>query len=770
VTLVFQASTSQQADLKRLLAEQQNPSSPNYHRWLTPEQYADRFGVSQADVDRIALWLESQHLAVISVARGRNSIAASGTAAAVETAFGTRLHQFRVNGALHFANATEPTIPAALHGVVKAINGLHNFRMTPRTRPAALQSRAAHPDLTDSVGDHFLGPGDLTTIYNIQPLYSSGITGSGQKLVVVGQVDVNLADIRQYRTFFNLPANDPQIIVVPDTPDPGTNSGDLGESDLDLELSGAIAPDATILFVNSNDVSVSLQYAIDQNLAPVISMSYGGCEVETAASDAMTQQSLGQQANAQGITWLAASGDFGAADCSSGSPTDRANGILSTDLPASLPEVTGVGGTEFNEGKGNYWSSTNNANMASALGYIPETAWNDSLVENQVAASGGGASIFFAKPTWQSGLGVPGDGARDVPDIAFAASNYHDVSVVFTGGSEAFFGGTSVGAPSTAGLMALLNQYVVAQGIQSGPGLGNINPQLYSLAQTVPAAFHDITTGNNIITVTCPVRQRNCTPSSIGYSAGPGYDQVTGLGSLDAQAFFAAWVNQASGTAPPALTVIGNAASFNQEYAPGMLLTIYGLRLSPGTQEAASAPWPIGMYGVTVTINGVLAPLYYVSPGQLNVQIPYETPVNTSVVLTVNNSAGSVSTSFTAAAAAPGIFTDQNDAPVPFTSAARGETITLYLTGAGAVTPAIATGAGPKVGTALANLPQPVQKISVTVGGVTSPSVSAMIPAGYVGVVQVNYQVPAAAPLGPQPVVVTLGGVSSPPATLTVTP
>ncbi len=773
VTLVLQPSADQQAQLNQLLAQQQDASSPNYHRWLTPEQYAERFGVSQADMNRIAQWLESQHLAIMATARGRNWIAASGTAADVENAFGSHLHHYRVNGQLHFANATEPTMPAGLQGIVTAIRGLHDFRMTPRLRAADVQPGGARPAYTSSHGNHYLGPQDIATIYNIQPLYGNGVTGTGQKVAVMGQTDVDLADIRQYRTFFNLPANDPQTILVPGSPDPGTSQNDLPEADLDLEISGAIAPNATIIFVNSNDVMTSLQYAVDQNLAPVISISYGNCEAQTAPSDATAQQSWGQQANAQGITWLAASGDSGAADCSTG----RNSGGLSVDLPAGLPEVTGVGGSTFSEGTGTYWNASNNANQASALSYIPETAWNDTSATNGPSASGGGASIYFVKPSWQSGLGVPNDGARDVPDISFAASPQHDGSYIFTGGSATVVGGTSVGAPAMAGLVALLNQYVVSQALQSGPGLGNINPLLYSLAQTSPAAFHDITAGNNFITASCLVRQRNCQPTSIGYSAGAGYDQVTGLGSLDAQALFTAWGIQAgsggqgSGTAAaPSLTTLGNAASSNQQYAPGMILTIRGSRLSSTTQVGAGASLPVQMAGVSVTINGVPAPLLFVSPGQLDVQIPYETPVNTSVVLTVSNNGQTASASFTAAASAPGIFTDANHAPVPFATAARGQTITLYFTGAGAVTPSIATGVGPKLGTAAGSLPQPLQKLAITVGGVTVTSPAALIPGGYVGVMQVNYQVPKTAPLGPQQVVVTIGGVSSAPATLTVTP
>jgi uncharacterized protein (TIGR03437 family) len=334
------------------------------------------------------------------------------------------------------------------------------------------------------------------------------------------------------------------------------------------------------------------------------------------------------------------------------------------------------------------------------------------------------------------------------------------------------YGGTSAGAPSFAGLATLLNQYLVSNGAQPSPGLGNINPQLYSLARTAPAVFHDITTGNNIITVVCGARSRNCTPGSFGFNAGAGYDQATGLGSVDAYALATSWKGQnpSAVPGPPSITAVGNGASFNQRYAPGMLLSIYGAQLSPVTQAFGSVPLPMQMGGVSVTINGIAAPLYYVSSGQLNVQIPNETPAG-SVVLKVNNNGLSASTTFTVAAAAPGIFTDANGAPVPSTTGSRSKSqlLTLYITGYGAVTPAVPTGAGPAASTPIASLPKPQQNVTVTVGGVAASS-SAVVPWGYVGVMQINYQVPATAPLGAQPVVVTVGGIASAPATLTVTP
>ncbi|MBV9745886.1 MAG: S8/S53 family peptidase, partial [Acidobacteriia bacterium] len=485
VTVALKPSAAQQADLDQLLAQQQDPSSPNYHKWLTPEQFAERFGASQADVDKVVQWLQSQNLKVTSVARGRNAISVSGTAAAVESAFRVELHRFVINGESHFANATEPSVPAAFDGVIGGIRGLNNFRLRPASKVRLVLPRGARPKYTSGdCGGNCIAPEDFATIYNLKPLYQSGLNGSGQKIVVVGQTDIRLADIQEFRSTFNLPAINLQQILVPNSTDPLISSGDLGESDLDLELSGAIAPNATIIFVYSDDVETSAEYAIDQNLAPVISMSYGDCEAAYQASDATSMRALAQQANAQGITWLAASGDNGATDCyGDGSGNDN---VVSVDMPASIPEVTGVGGTEFNEGSGTYWNATNDANGGSAISYIPETAWNDSSIDGSPSASGGGVSVYFTKPSWQTGTGVPNDGVRDVPDIALSASADHDPYMIYSsdGCREGrvvetclqYVGGTSVGPPQMAGLLALLNQQLVNSG--SSAGLGNINPQL----------------------------------------------------------------------------------------------------------------------------------------------------------------------------------------------------------------------------------------------------------------------------------------------------
>ena len=256
------------------------------------------------------------------------------------------------------------------------------------------------------------------------------------------------------------------MTLVPNTRDPGTVKGDLGEADLDLEWAGATAPQASILYVYSADVMDAVQYIIDQNLAPVLSLSYGLCEPLTLRSDILTMQSWARQANAQGMTWMNASGDSGGADCVSGRSTSGAG--LAVDSPADIPEVTGVGGTTFAEGSGQYWNPTNNANGGSATAYIPETVWNDST-PGDPGAGGGGASTIFAQPAWQTGLGVPNNSARNVPDIALAASPDHDGYLVYNAGQLAVFGGTSAGTPAFAGIVALLNQYLVSTGAQTVP-------------------------------------------------------------------------------------------------------------------------------------------------------------------------------------------------------------------------------------------------------------------------------------------------------------
>jgi len=564
VTLVFNRTAAQQSELETLLKQQQDRSSSNYHKWLTPQEYAARFGLSESDIERVTDWLEARGFTVVEKANGRSFIVFSGSASQVESAFVTELHHYKLDDETHVANATEPRVPSALSSVVLGFRALNDFR--PRPRHAVVRRMSSvRSEFTSSIsGNHFLAPDDFATIYDLKPLYDKSLDGTGQSIAVMGQTDILQSDVQKLRSVSGLPANTAQVVLVPGSPDPGVVQGDITEADLDLEWAGAVARNASLIFVNSgNGVFDSMQYAIDQNLAPVISISYGNCEHNFTNSEVSTLTALLQQANAQGITVSAASGDSGAADCdfplTSRQVVRSATHGLAVDLPASSPFVTGVGGTQFNEGSNasSYWSSVNNSLNGSALSYIPEVAWNETATElangGSIAAGGGGASTLFPKPSWQSGNGVPNDSARDVPDISLNAAVTNDGYLICSQGScvngyraadstLTVVGGTSAGAPAFAGIVALLNQ-------STGTRQGNVNPILYQLAATSSDAFHDITSGDN--KVPCTAGSTGCpNGGQIGYSAAAGYDLATGLGSLDAYRLVTEW--NSSGSSTPA--------------------------------------------------------------------------------------------------------------------------------------------------------------------------------------------------------------------------
>jgi|KBSSwiStaDraftv2_1062776.scaffolds.fasta_scaffold02226_1 subtilase family serine protease len=568
--ITFRLSPAQQADMDQLLRDQQDPKSPRYHRWITPDQYAARFGMTSSDLAKVNSWLKSQGLTIDSISRNRNEISFSGSVGQVEYAFRTELHNFNVRGVQHFANATDISFPTAFSNQVLGVRGLDNFVPKPRVRPL--------PKLTSNLtGNHFLIPGDFAVIYNLPAAF----TGAGQSIAVVGQTTISTGDLDTFRTNSGLPLTSASNFQQTTATGTGTAmqcSGDETEADLDLEWSEGVAKNAKIIYViagvgsggtcasRTRNVFDALQYAITQNVAPVVSISYGNCEANLGRSFVLTMQQWAQQANSQGQTISGPSGDDGAADCESGNSTTASHG-LAVDVPAAIPEVTGVGGTEFTGDSsqcpnsscpGNvapadqYWSaSSSSTSGASALQYIPEKVWNDSD-SSGLSATGGGASTVFSKPSWQTGAGVPADGKRDVPDISFNASNAHDPYLIcgpqdctngFRDASNNFsgVGGTSAGAPVFAGVLALLNQAT------SSNGLGNVNPMLYSLAANSASnhAFHDVTSGDNKVTCTAGTSGCPTGTTSIGFSAATGYDLTTGLGSLNIANLVTAWVASA---------------------------------------------------------------------------------------------------------------------------------------------------------------------------------------------------------------------------------
>ena len=311
MALHFAMTAAQQADLNQLLAAQQNRRSPQYHQFLTPEEYASRFGLNTADIEKISAWLAANGFSEIQPARGRMFIEFKGTAGQVQTAFHTSIHNYSVHGEAHFANSTDPQLPAALEGMVAGIRGLHNFLPKAHMR--------LKPHFTSTIsGDTYVAPSDWETIYDVTPLYGLGLDGTAIaappnfpaaatycggapcSIVVVGQSDVNASDLANFRSAAGLPAKAVTTLIPTGDSDPGLQlaSGDEQESDLDLEWAGAIAKNANVLFVTAdtntgNGVEDAWTWAIDNSAAPILSTSYGLCEIQnTSPSVSMQRDSV----------------------------------------------------------------------------------------------------------------------------------------------------------------------------------------------------------------------------------------------------------------------------------------------------------------------------------------------------------------------------------------------------------------------------------------------------------------------------------------------
>jgi subtilase family serine protease len=591
MVLVLKPDPQQQRALDEFVAQQHDPESPFYHEWLTPEDFGDRFGVSENDLEQIVTWLESHGLRVDEIAPSRRMLVFSGAAADVESTFRAPIRAYRVGGEIHHANAREPEIPRSLGGVVGGVLSLHDFR----SQPMHVAQTSVSPEFTAGSW-HYLTPSDFSTIYHLNPLYQKGINGSDRTIAIVGRSNFKVADVRQFRSSFGLPAKDP--LVVLNGPNPGVlNSNEEAEALLDVEWSGAVARNATIKFVvsastaSSDGVYLSSQYVVNHNLAAVMSVSFGLCEAALGTSGNNFINSLWQQAAAQGITVLVSSGDSGAAGCDSPSATQAKKGRGVNGL-CSSPYSVCVGGTQFNDvaDPGRYWSTSNApGTQASALGYIPEQAWNESA-SSGLWATGGGPSSVYAKPSWQTGRGVPTDGKRDTPDVSFSAAGHDGYFVTMHGGTT-ILSGTSAAAPAWAGLMALIVQSTATR-------QGNANHTFYSLAARQQAGsavvFHDTTNGSNSV------------PGTTGFNTTPGYDLATGLGSVDANALVTHWND--------ARTV----ATFQLSSGTTLALAKNStgtLKFSTTASGGFNAPIAVTVSGVPAGVTATLSPKTFSAPG-----------------------------------------------------------------------------------------------------------------------------------------------------------
>jgi subtilase family serine protease len=571
--LVLSRTPQQESALQTLLEQQQAQSSPSFHKWLTPDEFGQQFGPSDQDIQTITSWLEANGFQVGGVSRGRGVVEFSGTAGQVQAAFRTAIHRYVVDGAQHWANASDPQIPSALASVVVGVDSLNNFpkmalhhvvgvfaksKTTKRLKPVSgtrslsvsnpLYSYICgyNPNTGGQVYCNGVTPYDFATIYNVLPLWTATtpIDGTGQTIAIVARSNINLQDVTNFRSLFGLPANPPQVIL--DGPDPGLIPGDETEADLDVEWSGAVAKGATIKLVvsesteSTDGVDLSAEYIVDNDLAPIMSESFGDCELFMGTAGNQFYKSLWEQAAAEGISVFVSAGDEGSAACDyfQGSTPQAAKNGLQVSGIASTPYNVAVGGTDFNDffNPLTYWNTANNSTtQQSAKGNIPETTWNDSCtnaifgnpqigfstnaetncnnyqlsgVVDTIGGSGGKSGCTtpsgtspgtcsggYLKPAWQTGSGVPADNKRDLPDVSLFASdgflnNFYVIceadSTYANGycnsaGNFVGIGGTSASSPAFAGLMALINQ-------KQGAAQGDPNFVLYKLAATQSAS------------------------------------------------------------------------------------------------------------------------------------------------------------------------------------------------------------------------------------------------------------------------------------------
>jgi hypothetical protein len=678
--LVLKRSPQKQKAFERFLQELQDASSPSYHRFLTPVQVGKRFGTSQHDIEAVTGWLRSQGLRLNSVGNSRMMIDFSGNASLVGAAFATKMSYYEVKGERRMATASDPQIPAALAGVIQSVSGLNTANDHPYygAQPAQVPAIGAGTELpalsicNGGTCTNFVAPGDFFTIYDLSGAWNFDLLGGGQTIAIIGRAKVYDPDIENFQTLSGLAKQDPTVIVPPNGMDPGapagtggTATGDQIEATLDVMRAGSVAPAATIDLVVSaddeqsglNGIRTAATYVVDTNPLPayIMNISFGACEADRTQADVQFWDTLFSQAAAEGISAFVASGDGGAAGCDDYFQPPPQNQIASPNYICSSSYSTCVGGTEFADtsNPSQYWSQSGSGDLGSALGYIPEGGWNEPLNAQgatQAASSGGGFSSYIPTPSWQVGTGVPGTQGRYTPDVAFSSSAHdgyfgclaasggaHPGDCVVRNGEFYFeyFFGTSAAAPDMAGITALLNQK-----FQSPQG--ELNQRLYYLAANpVLKVFNDVTVDTSGVSgcaVTTPSMCNNSMPSPTGLTGGlpgylvtPGFDEVTGLGSIDVSNLLVNWyagfpattsvvtssVNPAFQGEPVTFTATvttagtnlptGKVTFFNANYGfpfgalgTGFLSTVNGTQVATFTTSTL----PVDLYHITAFYSG----------------------------------------------------------------------------------------------------------------------------------------------------------------------
>ncbi len=487
LTMILTRSPQQEQAFEQFLADQQDPASPDYHHWLTPDEVGTRFGLSDQDIDTLTGWLQSRGLHVNWIAPSRTFIGFGGASADVGRAFQTELRYYKVDGEQRMSVSSDPVIPEALLPAITAIRGLYTIDEHALNHKIAMRSASPEYNFQSS---HFLGPYDFDIVYDVPYGSMSGSSAAGQTIGIVSWSRTSFADFNSFRNVTEATfANPTEVIPVGyGGIDPGPAAGAGGvatdgqdEATLDVTRAGSVAQDAKLLLVassrtGSNDALGSdAQYLVQTSPVPaqIITISFGACESAAGLSGVTYWDSLFQQAAAEGISVFVSSGDSGASGCDKSFATPpTAPAANSINYICSSGYATCVGGTEFNDvsDPSLYWRTGGSLpGLRSALGYIPEGAWDEPLDSNSdptIAGSGGGVSKFIATPSWQTGTGIPAARAgRYTPDVSFSSSGHDGYFICYavaggscvTAGYFAVFSGTSAAAPGMAGIAALLN-------------------------------------------------------------------------------------------------------------------------------------------------------------------------------------------------------------------------------------------------------------------------------------------------------------------------
>ena len=707
LTFTLFRPTESQAAFERLLADQQDRTSGRYHHWLTPRQIGEQYGPTRHDLSAFTDWLVSQGLSVREVAPSGMFVQVEASAALISTALDTdfryRERSSTPSIAPRIVATRNPAIPSAFGALVESIAGLsgeeahplYNIMGIPITD---LKERIA-PRANGAAAAHYITPNDFARIYGVDAVYNSGVDGTGQTVAILGRSRVLAADITNFAAFASRPARLPNVIVPPSGTDPGmTADGDQAEATLDVDRVLGTAPGAHVDLVISASLSggieTAAQFEVQTLLDPIMSVSFGACEEAAGAPYVRFWDSLFSQAAAEGISVFVASGDSGAAGCGNPNATPVPNQSRGINSLCSSTNVTCVGGTEFADfaDPAAYWLSTQGAGHESALGYIPEGAWNEPSQTSATgpatylaAASGGGSSTYIGKPSWQRGQGVPGDSFRDVPDVSFSSS-LHDgylICLAYAGfdcsSHVAVFGGTSTAAPSMAGVAALLNQRL-------GAAQGNLNPLLYQLAasalrqNSTTDAFHDVTpetSGVALCDVALPTMCNNSTPAPAGLSGGlagypltTGYDLATGLGSVNVIGLLtAATAPIPPGQAPVGVYISGNPGSINTSQTTRFFASLGPAAAGPitGTVQffsdgaAVGSPVPIGSQ------SAFSDPIGFPAVGTFTINAVYSgdsnyAPATSSPISLVVAAAPTATTTITLSLASPTVALGGSDA------------------------------------------------------------------------------------------------------------